>query len=58
VGSRPGAKIREAGDGVTVDGLERVEEADRFLGGERDPLAVGEHVSRTVGCGSPEEAAQ
>ena len=58
MGSRPGAKIREASDGVIVDGLERVEEADRLVFGERDLSLIGEHVSCPVGCGSPEEVAE
>jgi hypothetical protein len=58
VGSLPRAKIREASDGVIVGGLERVEEADRLVLGERDPSLIGEHVSCPVGCGSPEEVAQ
>ena len=56
--SRPGAEIREAGDGVIVDGLERVEEADRLVLGERDGSLVGEDVGCPVGCGSAEEVAQ
>jgi hypothetical protein len=58
VGSRPGAKIREASDGVIVDGVERVEEADRLVLGERDLSPIGEHVSCAAGSGSPEEVAQ
>jgi hypothetical protein len=36
LGSRSGAKIREASDRVLVDGLERVEEANRLVIGQRD----------------------
>jgi len=43
---------------VIVDGLERVEEADRLVLGERDPALIGEHVSCPVGRGPSEEVAQ
>ena len=43
---------------MVVDGLERVEEADRFVLGERDGSLVGEDVGGPVGCGSAEEVAQ
>ena len=56
--SSPGAKIREASDGVIVGGVECVEEADRLVFGERDRSLIGEHVGCPVGCGSPEEVAQ
>jgi hypothetical protein len=39
---------------VVVDGLERVEEADRLVLGERDLSLIGEHVC----CSAPEEVAQ
>ena len=43
---------------MIVDVLERVEEADRLVLGERDGSCVGEDVGCPVGCGSAEEVAQ
>jgi len=58
LGSRSGAKIREASDRVLVDGLERVEEANRLVIGQRDRSLIRKNLSCPVGCGSPEEVAQ
>jgi hypothetical protein len=43
---------------IVVDRVQCVEEHDRLLLGERDPLLVGEDLGRSVGRCSPEEVAQ
>jgi hypothetical protein len=42
---------------IVVDRVQCVEEHDRLLLGERDPLLIGEDVGGPVGCCSPEEVA-